>query len=271
MNYPLKVVVIKAHPDEAEVYTGGTCARLADLGAAIKFVSLTNGDAGHYTVGRKALRLRRAREAYAAARHIGVLDYEILDTHDGMLVPTASTREAVIGSIRRWQADLVIAFHDEFPGHADNRASGRIVRDAVDFLTNANVVPDLPALERAPVCLQMVDAWCLDQHKHDVVVEIDDVIDRKLLSCHEHASQFYEFAPFERSFQHRVPTSTSWPDQRQYLLENWADFMYASPGMGVGPDCTYAESFQLAPYGRHVTAAEVQGMLTSGRRPPSHA
>lgn len=265
MNYPLKVVVIKAHPDEAEVYAGGTCARLADRGAAIKFVSLTNGDAGHYAVGRKALRRRRAGEAYAAARHIGVQDYEIHNTHDGMLTPTPRLREVVIASIRRWQADVVIAFHDEFPGHADNRASGRIVREAIDFLTNPNVVPDVPALAQQPVCLQMVDAWCLDGHRHDVVIAIDEVIERKLLACHEHASQFYEFAPFERGFEDRVPTTGAWADQRQYLLENWADFMYASDVMGADPDCTYAESYQLATYGRQLAAKDVQQMLNTAR------
>src|SRR6478609_8903181 len=92
MNYPLKVLVVEAHPDEAEMYSGGTMRLLADKGAAIKFMSLTNGDAGHYQMDREPLQRRRAREAYTAARHLGVLDYEILDIHDGELVPDLAVR-----------------------------------------------------------------------------------------------------------------------------------------------------------------------------------
>ena len=132
MSYPLKVLVIEAHPDEAEMYTGGTMRRLADRGVAVKFMSLTNGDAGHYEMDRDPLKRRRAREAYTAARHLGVLDYEILDIHDGELMPDLALRTAVISSIRRWQADVVITFHDDCPGHLDNRNAGKVVREVRD-------------------------------------------------------------------------------------------------------------------------------------------
>src|SRR5262245_3839511 len=113
------------------MYAGGTVRLLANRGAAVTFMSLTNGDAGHYEMEPVPLKRRRAREAYAAARLLGVLDYEILDVHDGELVPDLALRKTAISAICRWQADLVITFHDDCPGHLDNRAAGRVVHDAV--------------------------------------------------------------------------------------------------------------------------------------------
>ena len=70
MSYPLKVLVVEAHPDEAEMYTGGTMRRLADRGVAIKFMSLTNGDAGHYQMEREPLKGSN-RHAIAVCRISG--------------------------------------------------------------------------------------------------------------------------------------------------------------------------------------------------------
>lgn len=270
MTYPLKVIVIKAHPDEAELYAGGTCARLADKGAAVKFLSLTNGDAGHAEMARKPLKRRRAREAYAAARHLGVLDYEILDTHDGELMADIAVRTAIIASVRRWQADVVITFHDEQPGHIDNRMAGRAVRDASGFFTNGNVVPAYPPLAAAPICLKMTDYGALSTHRHEIVVDVDAGIERKLAACHEHATQFYEFAPFERDFRDQVPTSEDWAVRRKFILKHWHEFMSADVmreplsakyGPERGAAIGYAESFQLAGYGCPVTVDQVHETL----------
>jgi LmbE family N-acetylglucosaminyl deacetylase len=274
MSYPLKVIVVVAHPDEAELYTGGTTARLAGAGAAVKYLSLTNGDAGHHQVSRKPLRRRRANEAYAAARHLGVLDYEILNIHDGGLMPDAALRKALIASVRRWQADIVITFHDDCPGHTDNRMAGRAVREAAGFFANANVAPGTPALARSPICLKITDHWAIGTHRHDVVVGVDPFIEQKVKACDEHASQFYEFALYERGMRNDTIATLSWEERRAFILKNWAEFMYASPDMLAAltalnarePETTrFAESFQLADYGRETTAVEVYDLLCTGR------
>ena len=111
----LRVLVVAAHPDEPDEYVGGTAARLAQAGHGVKFLSLTNGDAGHWATPRKALARRRAAEAFAAARELGVQEYEILDAHDGELTASIEMRRKVVSRIRRWQADVVVTFHDECP------------------------------------------------------------------------------------------------------------------------------------------------------------
>src|SRR5699024_617476 len=84
---PIRVIAIFAHPDDADVKMGGTAALMADHGHAVKFVSLTNGDAGHHEQGGGALAKRRRAEAKEAARRFGIDEYTVLDNHDGELMP----------------------------------------------------------------------------------------------------------------------------------------------------------------------------------------
>src|SRR5689334_11685617 len=86
-NSPLRIIMIGAHPDDCDQDGGGTAALFASMGYAVKFVSVTNGDAGHQTEGGGALAKRRRAEAEEAGRRIGVT-YDVLDNHDGELLPT---------------------------------------------------------------------------------------------------------------------------------------------------------------------------------------
>ena len=87
-----RILFIGAHPDDADVKAGGTAALLADHGHAVKFVSLTNGDAGHHEMGGGMLAERRRAESKEAARHRGIDAYEVLHYHDGELMPTLEVR-----------------------------------------------------------------------------------------------------------------------------------------------------------------------------------
>lgn len=267
MTKQLKVIMIEAHPDEAEMYAGGTAALLADRGAAVKFMSLTNGDAGHHEMPREALKRRRAREAFKAADILGVLDYEILDNHDGELFNDLALRRAITKAICRWRADVVITFHDECDGHLDNRVAAKAVREAVYFCTNRNVADLIPALPRPPICLKMTDYGALPVHKHDIVVDVTDSIERKLKSCAVHATQFLENAPNGRGFLHEAPKEGDWENERPFILKHWPEFMYTLDDMKPALESKYgrvpefAESFELAGYGRKVTAEEVNEIL----------
>src|SRR5262245_37773657 len=101
------------------MYAGGTAAHFTERGHAVKFLSLTNGDAGHFAEDRIPLAARRYAEAQEAARRLGLGEYEVLDTHDGELEPTIAVRKEVIRRIRSWEADVVIGFHPDGPGHPD--------------------------------------------------------------------------------------------------------------------------------------------------------
>src|SRR5712671_4218892 len=76
----LRIIAFGAHPDDCDIRMGGVAAKYAALGHAVKFVAVTNGDAGHQTEGGGALGARRRREAQEAGRRIGI-EYEVLDNH----------------------------------------------------------------------------------------------------------------------------------------------------------------------------------------------
>src|ERR1035438_10883100 len=78
----IHVIAFGAHPDDCDIRSAGTAALFAEMGHAVKFVSVTNGDAGHQTLRGAALAQRRAAEAKESARRLGI-EYEVLNNHDG--------------------------------------------------------------------------------------------------------------------------------------------------------------------------------------------
>src|SRR5690554_3528722 len=88
----INVIVIGAHPDDADVKAGGTAIKFAELGHNVLFVSLTNGDAGHQSSGGGALAIRRRAEAEEASKRFGIT-YEVLENHDGELLVTLNVRK----------------------------------------------------------------------------------------------------------------------------------------------------------------------------------
>lgn len=269
-SQPLHVLVVGAHPDEADMYAGGTAALYARLGHEVTFLSLTCGDAGHHTMDRIALAARRQNEAKEAARRLGIRAYQIKDTHDGELMPTLATRHRVLRAIRQCRADVVISLHYLPDGHPDHRASGRATVDAVQFSTLRNVVPEVPALARQPLHLLMPDYGSRAVHRHDVAVDVGATIEQKLGACDAHATQFYEFAPYGCGFLADVPDG-DWDARRAYLLKHWTEFMYARPDMAAsltawyGADhasqVTFAETFQFSPRGAVPDAQTVRRLL----------
>jgi LmbE family N-acetylglucosaminyl deacetylase len=143
-NAPVRVIAFGAHPDDCDLGAGGLAAKYAALGYKVKFVSLTNGDAGHQTQGGEELAKRRRAEAQEAGRRIGI-EYEVLDNHDGKLLPTLDVREQVIREIRQWKADIVIAPRPN-DYHPDHRYTGVLVQDASYMVIVPNLVKDTPPL-----------------------------------------------------------------------------------------------------------------------------
>src|SRR6187549_1892626 len=115
---PLRIIMIGAHPDDCDQDGGGTAILFASMGYAVKFVSVTNGDAGHQSEGGGMLAKRRFGEAQEAGKRFGVT-YDVLDNHDGELLPNLSVRLQIIRKIREWGADMVIAPrpNDYHPDH----------------------------------------------------------------------------------------------------------------------------------------------------------
>src|SRR5205814_9293954 len=121
----------------------------------VKFLSVTNGDAGHQSMGGGDLAKRRRAEALESARRLGIT-YEVLDNHDGELLPSLDVRKQVIKRIRDWQADIVIAPRP-IVYHPDHRYTGVLVQDAAYMVVVPNIVPDTPPLRKIAAFLYYQD------------------------------------------------------------------------------------------------------------------
>ena len=106
LEEPLRIIVFGAHPDDAEFKAGGSAILWAKMGHQVKLVAVTNGDIGHWNSAGGPLAQRRTEEVKAAARVMGT-DVEVLDIHDGELVPSLENRRLITRLIREWKADVV--------------------------------------------------------------------------------------------------------------------------------------------------------------------
>lgn len=262
---PLRVIAIFAHPDDAESKMGGTAAMMAEMGHEVKFLSLTNGDAGHHEKGGGALaRIRRA-EAHEAAERLGIAEYEVFDNHDAELLPDLHIRMDVIRAIREWNADVVLGLRPN-DYHPDHRNAGKLVIDASYMVIVPNVAPDTPPVSNNPVFLYMQDRFSKpNPFSHDIVVGVDDVMETKLAGLDAHTSQMYEWLPWTAGRLDEVPED---PDERlDWMRQRWMNReMSAEQRAGLekwygserASEFRYAESFEIAEYGLQPSEEEIR-------------
>src|SRR5580765_7600154 len=187
----LRIICFGAHPDDCELQAGGVAAMWAAKGHKVKFVSVTNGDIGHWRDAGGPLAVRRKAEVEAAARILGITS-EVLDIHDGELLPTVENRRTITRLIREWGADIVLS-HRPNDYHPDHRYTGVLVQDAAYIVTVPFFCPDVSYLTSNPVFLYYSDTFQKpNPFQADVVVSIDAVIDKKLDALDALVSQFYE-------------------------------------------------------------------------------
>lgn len=259
-----RVLAIGAHPDDCDIKFGGTAAKMARAGYAVKFLSLTNGDAGHQSDGGASLARRRYAETQESARRLGIAEYEVLGNHDGELLPTLEVRRQIIRAIRAWKADIVIAPRPN-DYHPDHRYTGVLVQDAAYMVVVPNIVPEVPALRRNPIFLYFEDGFQKPYPFHpDVVVAIDDVWDTKVSSLDAQVSQFYEWLPWVDGKLADVPAD---PAARRAWLSKARS---APPSEAVraalarvygDQSIRHAEAFELCEYGRRLPVSELQAMF----------
>ena len=218
----LRILVFGAHPDDAEYKAGGTAVKWARLGHHVKLVSVTNGDIGHWREAGGPLALRRAAEAAACAKKLGVTS-QVLDIHDGELMPTLENRKLITRIIREWQADIVIA-HRPWDYHPDHRYVGVLVQDAAFMVTVPFICPDVPPLKKNPVFLYSSDGFQKPYpFTPDIAVALDDAFDQKLDGLHELTSQAYEGGA-SGSAEHvekQVPPASDEVARRAWLKRRW--------------------------------------------------
>ena len=270
----LRIIVIGAHPDDAELEAGGTAALWAAKGHHVKFVSTTNGDIGHAREAGAPLAVRRIEEVRAADKVLGVEATEVYDIHDGELMPTLENRRMVTKSIREWKADIVIA-HRPNDYHPDHRYTGILVQDAAFMVIVKSFLPTVPNLTKNPVFLYTEDGFRKPNPMDpDVVVSIDEVIEQKIDALWKLESQIESFWA-TRDFESVVPVPPKGPERakRKAQLAETMKRRYANIanrfraklvelyGEQRGNAIQYAEAFELCEYGSRPSKDELMKLF----------
>jgi LmbE family N-acetylglucosaminyl deacetylase len=271
------ILCIGAHPDDNELSVGGTAAKFRARGDAVHFVSVTNGDKGHFYDEYKAdpvkLAARRLVEAQNAAAVIGA-SYQTLNVHDGEVYVDLATTEAMVRCIRSFGEpgkgpDLVL-FNRPVDYHRDHRYTAQIVLDATYMLTVPLMCPETRHLDRMPVFAYWYDDFRdLIPFRADIAVAIDDVIEQKTDMAAAHVSQVFEWLPYNGWRLDQIPPESD-PEGRRAIIaahirargEHRRKSVQPALEKWYGPNNRqYAEAFQICEYGRVPAEEELRNLF----------
>jgi len=217
-----KVLVIVAHPDDAELSSAGTLIKWIAKGCQARYVVCTTGDKGTKDARITPFQLAetREKEQREAARVLGVKDITFLRHVDGGLEHNASFRNEIALLIRKFQPEIIIT-HDPwrpYQIHPDHRAVGFATVDAVVVARDHLFLPAFLEVElQAHAPLELYFTF---PPTPDYVVDITDVMEKKLEALEKHKSQL-----------ERIP---DWPEKIKLMSSKLAE----------GKPFSYAESFK---------------------------
>lgn len=266
----LRIICFGAHPDDCELQAGGTAALWAAKGHKVKFVSCTNGDIGHWREAGGPLAKRRLMEDEQSAKILGIV-VQILDIHDGELLPTVENRRTLTRLIREWNADVVIS-HRPNDYHPDHRYTGVLVQDAAYMVTVPFFCPDTPFLTNNPVFMYYPDRFQKpNPFEPDIIVDIGPVMEKKLDALSIMESQFYEggangnpdYVPEDPDKQKKRHKDVR--DGFARRNQSLADRFRGQLGDWYGPDraqkIKYAEAFEVCEYGKQPDKKELKRLF----------
>jgi LmbE family N-acetylglucosaminyl deacetylase len=266
---PLRIIAFGAHPDDAELKFAGTAALFAAKGHKVKLVALTNGDVGHFSQAGGPLAQRRKAEVTACHKRLGV-ETEVLDIHDGELMPDLETRKKVANLIRDWQADIVLS-HRPWDYHPDHRAVGKLAEDAAVVVAAPFFAPYTKATQGNPIFLFYSDGFKKPYPFDPILaVGIDEVAQKKWDCVSDMPSQFADADSWQGRYGRNVPTDEA--GRKAYIMdsvkqrnadvaEQYRNLLVQLYGEQKGRGVKYAEVFELNQYGRQATADELKKLF----------
>ncbi|MEI8081575.1 MAG: PIG-L deacetylase family protein [Actinomycetes bacterium] len=227
-----RILVVVAHPDDADFGSAGTIATFVDAGKQVTYCVITDGDAGGFdpTVPRSEIPTIRRSEQRAAAAAVGASDVRFLGYKDGELTVTHELRRDISRVIRQVRPQRVLMQSPErnwvrvYASHPDHLAAGEAAIQAV--------YPDARNPFAHPTLLQdegleawtVPEVWVMAHPNSNHSVDITDVFDRKVAALRAHVSQ------------------TEHVTELPNMLREWAAGQAGAAGL---PEGRLAESFMV--------------------------
>ena len=223
---PLRVMVIGAHPDDADIQCGCTAAKLIAKGARVKFVAVCNGSIGHHKLSRKETAAVRRQETLNAAKVWGLDSYDIYGYEDAGVPYDIPTREVIARKIQEFEPDIIIT-HRDCDYHVDHRTVGMHVKDCGYMLGCPHWIEGSKALRRRPLILLMNDFFTVPRTlRPDIVVNCDPYIGEWCDALNCQVSQFYEWLAWDKGVEDEVAAigdrSKNTAGRNAYLKKYWA-------------------------------------------------
>ena len=266
----LNIIIFGAHPDDAEYRGAGVAMKWAKAGHHVKLVSATNGDIGHWQSAGGPLALRRTKEVQEVARRLGV-STEVLDIHDGEILPTLENRKMFTKLIRQWNADIVIANRPN-DYHPDHRYTSILVQDSAYMVTVPFFAPDVPPLKKNPAFFYTSDRFERpNPFRADVAVAIDDVMEPTLDALLVMESQIHEggatgnsgLFPEDAAGRQKRRDEVRKSLARRYAssANQYRDALVKYYGADRAKKVQYAQAFEICEYGRRPSEAELKQLF----------
>ena len=216
------IMVVFAHPDDAELGCAGTLAKWIKRGCEVQYVVCTNGNKGtkDRTISPHQLAQTREKEQLAAAEIIGVRNITFLRHQDGELEPSTDFRGEIAMLIRKSCPDIIFT-HDPWQLYQiqkDHRTVGMTVVDAIVAARDHLFLPAQTAIGLEPFEIARLFLW--SAQKADYFEDITEFIEVKLKALSRHKSQ--------------VCIHSNW---RERILE-------LAREAGKSPGMSYAEGFK---------------------------
>jgi LmbE family N-acetylglucosaminyl deacetylase len=266
----LRIIVFGAHPDDPEYRGAGVAMKWAKAGHHVKLVSATNGDIGHWQMAGGPLAQRRKKEVLEVGRRLGV-ETEVLDIHDGEIMPTLENRRMITRLIRQWNADIVITNRPN-DYHPDHRYTSILVQDSAYMVGVPFFCPDVPPVKRNPVFLYASDRFQRpNPFRADVAVGIDEVMEPTLdallvmeSQIHEggadgHAGLYPDDPAGRKKRQEDVRANLA----RRYAAEadRYRETLVKFYGAERGQKIRYAQAYEVCEYGRQPSQEELKKLM----------
>ena len=221
MIEPSGIMVVSAHPDDAEFGSAGSVAKWTREGRRVVYVVCTSGDKGsnHPGVVSEQLSKIREKEQKDAAAVLGVSDVVFLRYPDQELEDTPHFRKAIVRQIRMYKPEMVVTSdpYRRYIWHRDHRITGQVTLDAVfPYARDMMAYPDLIEEGLMPHKVKKILFWGTEDI--NLRIDITETFHLKLAALHCHKSQIDQL---------NIPDLEKWLWERYQKLAEGTDFEIA--------------------------------------------